>query len=344
MNQFYIYILLAFLSYGGVHLIRRYAEKRQLLDAPSERSSHSTPTPRGGGLMIVLLVTGAGLWSVVEAGFPRGLIYVLCGIIIAWLGWHDDLHSLSPRLRFSVQSLIALISILSLGYFKSVTIPLFGELQLGAVGFIITFLWIVGLTNAYNFMDGIDGMAGGVAFAGGIGWMLLSVNMENTFAFWIGLAVSASSLGFLFHNWSPAKIFMGDVASTFLGYTFAVLPLLSADEGGDALMLGTLLMWTFIMDAGVTFIQRLIRRENVLAAHRSHLYQRLVAGGYTHANISFMFMVFTFVAVRLTLAWSQGAVIAPILIILGLPGIWIILSRHASHLNNSLDTKDAKNL
>lgn len=302
--------------------------------------------------MIVLLVTGAGLWSVFEAGFDtlnlsgfsRGLIYIACGIVIAWLGWRDDLHPLSPRLRFSVQSLVALISILSLGYFKSVTIPLFGELQLGAVGFIITFLWIVGLTNAYNFMDGIDGMAGGVAFAGGIGWMLLSVNMENTFVFWIGLAVSASSLGFLFHNWSPAKIFMGDVASTFLGYTFAVLPLLSADEGGDALMLGTLLMWTFIMDAGVTFIRRLIRRENVLAAHRSHLYQRLVAGGYTHANISFMFMVLTFVAVRLTLAWSQGAVIAPILIILGLPGIWIILSRHASHLNNSLDTKDAKNL
>lgn len=296
--------------------------------------------------MIVLLVTAAGLWSVYanvepdrsEAGFYRGLIYVIGGVVIAWLGWRDDLHSLSPRLRFGVQSLAALASVLGLGYFKSVTIPLFGELQLGAAGFIITFLWIVGLTNAYNFMDGIDGLAGSVAFAGGIGWMLLSVNMENTFAFWVALAVSASSLGFLFHNWSPAKIFMGDVSSTFLGYTFAVLPLLSADEGGDALMLGTLLMWTFIMDAGVTFIQRLMRRENVLAAHRTHLYQRLVAGGYSHSTISFMFMVLTFAAVRLTLAWSQGAVIAPILIIIGLPAIWVILSRHASQIN-AKDTK-----
>ncbi|MDP1714317.1 MAG: glycosyltransferase family 4 protein [Anaerolineales bacterium] len=343
MNQFYIYILLALLSYGGVHLIRRYAEKRQLLDAPNERSSHVSPTPRGGGLMIVLLVTGAGLWSVFEAGFDtlnlsgfsRGLIYIVCGIIIAWLGWRDDLHSLSPRLRFSVQSLVALISILSLGYFKSVTIPLFGELQLGVVGFIITFLWIIGLTNAYNFMDGIDGMAGGVAFAGGIGWMMLSGNMQNTFAFWVALAVSASSLGFLFHNWAPAKIFMGDVASTFLGYTFAVLPLLSADEGGDALMLGTLLMWTFIMDAGVTFIRRAVKGEQIFSAHRTHLYQRLVIGGYKHAAISTLYIFLTLVAGLLSYAWSWGRPYAPLLIILGLPLIWILLSVHAKRLENA---------
>lgn len=336
------YPFILVLSYLGVWIIRRYAEKRSILDHPNERSSHSTPTPRGGGLMIVLLVTVTGLWSIYDAGFYRGLIYIACGIIIAWLGWRDDLHSLSPRLRFGVQSLVALASVLGLGYFKSVTIPLFGELQLGVVGFVITLLWIIGLTNAYNFMDGIDGLGGGVAFAGGIGWMLLSMNMENQFAFWIALAVSAGSLGFLFHNWSPAKIFMGDVSSTFLGYTFAVLPLLSADAGGDALMLGTLLMWTFIMDAGVTFIQRAIRRENVLAAHRTHLYQRLVAGGYSHAAISFMFIVLTSVAVGLTLAWSQGAVVAPVLIIIGLPAIWIVLSRHATQLLNATDTKDTK--
>ena len=344
MTPTFAYPLILVLSYLGVWIIRRYAEKRSILDHPNERSSHSTPTPRGGGLMIVLLVTAAGLWAVYEAGFTRGLIYIVCGLVIAWLGWRDDLHSLSPRLRFVVQGLVALASVLGLGYFKSVTIPLFGQLPLGVVGFVITFLWIVGLTNAYNFMDGINGLAGGVAFAGGIGWMLLSVNMENTFAFWVALAVSASSLGFLFHNWSPAKIFMGDVSSTFLGYTFAVLPLLAADEGGDALMLGTLLMWTIIMDAGVTFIRRAIRRENIFAAHRTHVYQRLVSGGYSHGNISFMFIVLTFVAVRLTLAWSQGAAIAPVLIIIGLPAIWVVLYRHAEQLNslNTTDTKDTK--
>ena len=296
------------------------------------------PTPRGGGLAIVVLVTGAGLWSASDAGFSHALIYIVCGIIIAYLGWRDDVSSLSTRVRFAVQGLVAAVSIYGLGYFKTVTIPLFGELHLGVIGVIITFLWIIGLTNAYNFMDGIDGIAGGVALAGGLGWMMLASNMRNAFVFWIALAIAASSLGFLAHNWSPAKIFMGDVASTFLGYTFAVLPLLSADQGGDALMLGTLLMWTFIMDAGVTFIRRALKRENVFSAHRTHLYQRLVIGGYPHHMISTLYLMLTLLAGVLSFEWSRGSQLAPPLIILGLPLIWILLSRHAK----SLTAKNAK--
>ena len=132
---------------------------------------------------------------------------------------------------------------------------------------------------------------------------------------------------------------MGDVASTFLGYSFAVLPLIAVDKEGDALMLGTLLMWTFIMDAGVTFIQRLIKREKVYSAHRSHLYQRLIRGGYTHAMISSLYIVLTLVAVRLSSEWAQGNQMAPPLILFGLPLIWMILSVHASRLRNSLNTK-----
>jgi len=299
------------------------------------------PMPRGGGLAIVVIVTGVGLWSANEAGLYHALIYIVCGLVIAWLGWRDDVSSLSTRVRFGVQSLVAAVSIYGLGYFKVVTIPLFGELHLGVVGIIITFLWIVGLTNAYNFMDGIDGIAGGVALAGGLGWMLLASNMHNDFVYWIALAVAAGSLGFLGHNWSPAKIFMGDVASTFLGYTFAVLPLLSADQGGDALMLGTLLMWTFIMDAGVTFIRRLVQREKLFAAHRTHLYQRLVLGGYSHAKISALYLTLTLLAGVLSYEWSWGSRLAPPLIIIGLPLIWILLSRHAKTLTTT-DTKGTK--
>lgn len=336
MSSLVVFSILAFLSYILVYQIRRYAERRQILDHPNERSSHSMPTPRGGGVAIVVLVTGTGLWSAREAGWNHALIYLVCGIIIAWLGWRDDVHSLSARVRFAVQGLVAAASIYGLGYFKTVTIPLFGELHLGVVGIIITFLWIIGLTNAYNFMDGIDGIAGGVALAGGLGWMMLASNMRNDFVFGIALAIAASSLGFLVHNWHPAKIFMGDVASTFLGYTFAVLPLLSADRGGDALMLGTLLMWTFIMDAGLTFIRRALKRENVLAAHRTHLYQRLVIDGYPHHIVSTLYLMLTLLAGVLSYEWSSGSYIAPPLIIIGLPLIWIVLSRHAK----SLTTKD----
>ena len=338
MTQFYFFILLTILSYISVYLIRRYAERRQIVDHPNERSSHSMPTPRGGGLAIVILVLGTGLWFASAAGWSRSLIYIACGAVIAYLGWRDDIRSLSSRFRFTVQALVAVISIIGLGYFKAVTIPLFGELQLGVIGILITFLWIIGLTNAYNFMDGIDGMAGGVAFAGGVGWMLLAFNtgyLVNSFAFWVAFAIAASSLGFLAHNWSPAKIFMGDVASTFLGYSFAVLPLIAIDKEGDSLMLGTLLMWTFIMDAGVTFIQRLVKREAVFSAHRSHLYQRLIKRGYTHSAISSLYMVLTLVAVRLSYEWARGIQIAPVLIILGLPFIWIVLSIHAAQPNDA---------
>ena len=330
------FILLTIISYILVYLIRRYAERRQILDHPNERSSHSMPTPRGGGLAIVLLVTGAGLWFVKEASLSRNLVYIICGLIIAFLGWRDDTHSLSPRVRFAVQSLVAVASIWGLGYFSSVTIPLFGKLSLGVVGIVITFLWIIGLTNAYNFMDGIDGMAGGVAFAAGLGWVLLTSNipyLANSFVFWIALAIAASSLGFLCHNWHPAKIFMGDVASTFLGYTFAVLPLMAANKEGDALMLGTLLMWTFIMDAGVTFIRRALKRENIFAAHRTHLYQRLVIGGYTHAAVSAMYIVLTLVALRLASACGDGSQLASVLILFGLPLTYYVLNRHANTLN-----------
>jgi UDP-N-acetylmuramyl pentapeptide phosphotransferase/UDP-N-acetylglucosamine-1-phosphate transferase len=340
VNPPFAFLLLTSLSYSGIYLIRRYAEKRRLLDHPNERSSHVVPTPRGGGLAIVLLVLGPGLLSVMEMGFEKSLIYVLGGAAIAWLGWRDDLHSLSPRLRFAVQAIVAGLSIWGLGYFKVVTIPLVGELSLGAIGIAITFLWIIGLTNAYNFMDGIDGLAGGVALSAGIGWMWLASNMNNAFAFWIALAVTAGSLGFLGHNWSPASIFLGDVGSTFLGYSFAVLPLISSDQGGDTLMLGTVLMWTIIMDAGVTFIQRLLRRENVFAAHRSHLYQRLVLSGYKHETVSALYIVLTLLAGLLSFEWSQGHQIAAPLIFWGLPLIWIILSIHAARLRNAaLKTK-----
>jgi len=336
MTPILLFISLTILSYLGVWIIRRYAERRQLLDHPNERSSHSMPTPRGGGLAIVLLVTGTGLSFVRTEDLSRNLVYIVCAIVIAFLGWRDDTHSLSPRVRFAVQGLVAAASIWGLGYFSSVTIPLFGKLQLGVVGIVITFLWIIGLTNAYNFMDGIDGIAGGVAFAAGLGWVLLTSNipyLANSFVFWIALAIAAGSLGFLGHNWHPAKIFMGDVASTFLGYSFAVMPLMAANKEGDALMLGTLLMWTIIMDAGVTFIRRTLKRENVFAAHRTHVYQRLVIGGYTHSQVSTMYIVLTLVALRLASAWGDGSQLASALILFGLPLTYYVLNRHANTLN-----------
>jgi UDP-N-acetylmuramyl pentapeptide phosphotransferase/UDP-N-acetylglucosamine-1-phosphate transferase len=330
-----VFFLLTVLSYISVIYIRRLALQHQILALPNERSSHSIPMPRGGGLAIVILVLGTSLWVANQVEVNRSLVYISLGAILALVGWRDDVFSLSPNYRFIVQGLVATISILGLGYFRVVRIPLLGELDLGAVGIVITFLWIIGMINAYNFMDGIDGMAGGVAVMAGLGWMILSSNVQNPFVFWVALSIAATSLGFLAHNWPPARIFMGDVASTFLGYSFAVLPLLSADQTGDALTVGTLLMWTVIMDTFVTFLRRLIKGENVFSGHRSHLFQQLVLGGYKHGTISFLYILLTFLAALLSYEWSHGDQVAPLLIFLGLPLIWILLSIHAARLQSA---------
>lgn len=336
-----VFILLAILSSFGVAYFRRIAWKYQILDKPNERSSHSMPIPLGGGLAIALLVLATGAWFANEVDWRRSLIYIVSASIIAWMGWRDDVHKLPALFRLIVQTLIAVASIWGMGYFKVVAVPLFGELQLGVVGIVITILWIVGLTNAYNFMDGIDGNAGGVAFSAALGWMWLAADTEKWFVFWIALAIAASSLGFLGHNWTPARVFMGDVGSTFLGYTFAVLSLVSADPSGDALLIGTLLMWIVIMDSFMTFLGRLIKGENVFTGHRLHLFQRLVLGGYKHTTISLLYILLTSIAAVLAYLWSQDDSVAPLLIFFALPSIWILLSIHATRLRSAASDENS---
>ena len=338
MHQIAAFSLLAVLSYIGIFYIHYLALQHKIMDYPSERSSHSIPMPLGGGLAIVIPVLATSAWMANEIDWKRSLIYIVSGSIIAWMGWRDDVRSLPAGFRLLVQALVAVISMWGMGYFKVITLQPSGQLPLGVFGVIITFLWIVGLTNAFNFVDGIDGMAGGVAFSAGLGWMWLAVNLRNPFAFWVALAIAASSLGFLGHNWSPAKIFMGDVASTFLGYSFAVLSLITADQRGDAVLISTLLMWTVIMDAGVTFIGRLIRRENVFSHHRSHLFQRLVISGYKHSTISSLYIVLTLLAAYLSRIWLKGSVLAPLLIFAGLLLIWSLLNIYAARLRSTDST------
>ena len=314
----------------GVRLILPWLRGR-VLDHPNARSSHTQPTPRGGGIVVVAVLIVA-LWAIAlgnNAPLRHVAIITMELGALALVSWIDDRRGAPVWLRLAVQLAAVSAGLANIG------LAAFAERNgispwLLAIPLGLAWMWFV---NLYNFMDGIDGIAGGVALSAALGWMFLATRANQDFVFWVALAVAAGSLGFLFHNWSPAKIFMGDAGSTFLGYTFAVLPLLSASEGGDALMLGTLLMWTFIMDAGVTFIRRALKRENVFAAHRTHVYQRLIIGGYKHAQVSALYILLTLLAAALAYAWSWGQPYAPPLIIFGLPLLWLILSRYVRNLN-----------
>jgi UDP-GlcNAc:undecaprenyl-phosphate/decaprenyl-phosphate GlcNAc-1-phosphate transferase len=275
-----------------VGAVLRWTHKYRILDVPNERSSHSQPTPRGGGLAIAVLVVLAWAASAIwwNNFQPRLYFGYLCSaVLIAAVSWSDDVWDLSRVVRFAVHSAAAAIVLLTCGWGREAALPFLGEFSLGWLGLPLTFAWIVGLTNAYNFMDGIDGIAAGQAIVAGIGWMLVGGMLADGPYLVLGLAVAASSLGFLFHNWPPAKIFMGDVGSAFLGFTFAFLTVSCSQKGPNGVRLAelsVLFLWPFVFDSILTFFRRLRKRENVFAAHRSHLYQRLVQTGMTHGKVS----------------------------------------------------------
>jgi UDP-N-acetylmuramyl pentapeptide phosphotransferase/UDP-N-acetylglucosamine-1-phosphate transferase len=297
---------LVYLSTGGLILclawltlfpLQRCLDRWQAIDIPNERSSHSRPTTRGGGVIIVVLTLGSLLalsllWPALSLG--AALIYALGAALIAAVSWLDDLRSLSSRVRFGVHSVGALIALAGFGYWSRVTLPLIGELPLGWLGLPLTFFWIVGLTNAYNFMDGIDGIAGSQAVVGGLAWAAIGAAIGQPLVAALGTLVAASSLGFLGHNWSPARIFMGDVGSAFLGYSFALLPLIAAAprDAGYATqtpLAGLLVVWPFVFDTALTIVRRWRNGENIFAAHRSHLYQRLIIAGYSHRAVTLLY-------------------------------------------------------
>jgi Fuc2NAc and GlcNAc transferase len=303
-----VFIVSAFLlTYFGVGAFRRWSVQREILDVPNERSSHTVPTPRGGGLVIVsvclLFYTIYAFFTAREFSFG----YFTGAILIAVVSWFDDLKSVSSALRFLVHAIGAALAIYSLGYWRKIYLPFAGEVDSGLVGALVTFFWIIWLTNAYNFMDGIDGIAGTQGFTAGIGWLIIGLFFKLEITGFLGGVLAVSNLGFLMHNWQPAKIFMGDVGSAFQGYTFAVIPLIAFGEmqGGQSrlTLAAVLLVWMFVFDTLFTFFRRLLRGEKFWRAHRSHLYQRLVISGYSHRFVTILYGFLSFVILASVLFW-----------------------------------------
>lgn len=301
------------LSYLGVSKYSKWAIKKRILDIPNERSSHTEPVPRGGGVVIVALTLG-GMFLFQIFGYCTSwaifLSFITGALVVAGVSWLDDLHSLPVGLRLAGQSLAALMAIAFIGYLPDVTFPVVGKIHLGLLGVPLAFFWIVGMTNAYNFMDGIDGIAAGHAILAGLWWSVLGWILNQPPLMIIGTLLACSSMGFLAHNWSPARVFMGDVGSAFLGYTFAILPLLAnlawvkGENWDGGFLVGILINGPFLVDTIFTFTRRLYHGENVWRAHRTHIYQRLVIAGYSSSFVSLLYMGLSFLSGMAALIWS----------------------------------------
>jgi glycosyltransferase WbpL len=292
-------------------LLAAWARRRNLLDIPNERSSHQVATPRIGGVAFALSLLAA-LWLAhvgAHSVSPSAWLVVAAACGLALVGLIDDFRPLPALLRLAIQVGISIL--VAANATPPAAIPT-------AVSIVVITLWTTAATNAFNFMDGIDGIGGGQAIAAGVGWLLVGRLIGSDDVALLGLLGAAAPAGFLLYNWAPAKVFMGDVGSAFLGFLFAALPAVAGQARLELWVCAVLLLWPFLFDTALTLMQRIYRRENILAAHRSHLYQRLTASGLSHARVAVLYTVLAFtgvIAAVVVVSDSPGAPVIAVVIV-----------------------------
>src|SRR3990167_11169556 len=292
MNFFFVSAgLLLILSLLFTYLIRIVSLKKNIVDIPNHRSSHQVSTPRGGGLAFVFLFYAA-LFLLFQQRFIQHpiLLSLLGGIPIACVGYCDDLFGVKAKWRGLIHMLSAIWALAWLGGVPLITI---GAVSYHApmLFFMVATFITVWFVNLYNFMDGIDGLGGMEAvFVSSIAGCILLYGGVYSIAF-ICLALSVAVAGFLVFNWPPAKIFMGDVGSGFLGFIFADLMWITNNYHQLSFPFWWILLSVFIGDASYTLIYRMIQKKNWKQAHREHAYQRLTQAGVTHKHMTLSIFV-----------------------------------------------------
>lgn len=274
MSYWWIVPVVAFVSFVMTAVLRRYALSRSIIDIPNARSSHSVPTPRGGGVAIVLAFLAVlplvGWLDLVP--WPSLVAAGGAGMVIAVLGFMDDHGHIAARWRLAGHFAAAAWALFWINGLAPLNI--FGwALDLGLAGNVLAAVYIVWMLNLYNFMDGIDGIASVEAICACLGACLLYVLGGHPQMIWLPLLLAAAVGAFLVWNFPPAKIFMGDAGSGFLGITLAFFSLQAAWVKSDFFWAWLILLGVFVVDATCTLVRRLVRGDKVYEAHRSHAYQ-----------------------------------------------------------------------
>lgn len=296
--QLGVLLLVLVVAWYGTGAVRRFALARAMLDVPNERSSHSVPTPRGGGLAVVIPVLAGVLLSVPLGWIEPNLAIALvpaCGAVAA-VSWFDDRRGLAVRFRLLVHFAAALWVVYRIG-------PVPSALGWGAP--VIAVLGLVWLSNLFNFMDGIDGLATTEALCVALVGGLLCWRNGDLEVAWLAGLLLAGSAGFLPWNWQPARVFIGDVGAVFMGFMLGVLGLLAYRRGDVSPVGWGLLLGVFIVDATLTLLRRLLRGERLGTAHKSHAYQRAVQAGLSHARVVEAVLIVNFVLALLV--WAAVA-------------------------------------
>jgi Fuc2NAc and GlcNAc transferase len=269
-------------------LMRSYALQHDFLDVPNLRSSHTAPTPRGGGVAIVLAFLASVLVLVLLGKIDTGVVLALIagGGITALVGFIDDRRPQSAGVRFAVHLVAAGSALILIGGIAGRAFVNLGVHSIW-VGWLLALATLVWATNLFNFMDGIDGIAASEAvFIAGAGAGFNWYYGGEAGLTAVMLCLAAASLGFLHWNWPPARIFMGDVGSGFLGFSIAVLGIAQARTAIIPIEVWGILGGVFLVDATATLLRRIARGDRWFQAHRMHAYQHLARRWRAHLPVT----------------------------------------------------------
>ena len=297
------------------------------MDIPNERSSHLTPTPRGGGIAFVATSLVGFLLILINSELDRADLLALCcaGVIVAIAGHLDDRQKISGAIiRLGFHALGAIILIVGIGFPSQIS--LFDRtVNTGVISSILGVFYLVWLLNLFNFMDGTDGIAASEAIFVCLAGAILNYHVLSDINFIsAAIVLATSTLGFLLYNWSPAKIFMGDVGSGYLGIVIGGLSLTAAKQQPDLLWVWIILLAVFVSDATITLIRRLLRKQKPHVAHRSHAYQHLVIRFNSHSKVALIVLAtnvvwllpIAFLVANKQLTGTTGVVVAYIPLLL----------------------------
>lgn len=274
-----IYIVLLTISFLLTFIIKNYAIKKSLVADVNERSSHTVPTPHGGGVAIAITwFIGLSYLYVIDQIDSTLFYSLIIGFIISIVSFFDDIYELSPKVRLTSQAFVSVVGLMVLGGLDSLNFGIF-VIENTIVNNIIAFIAIIWFINLYNFLDGINGYAGSEAiFLSLAGLIIFSGSHFGVLAVCV--------LGFLFWNWNKAKIFMGDVGSTLLGYNIAIFTIYYTNLSNENLWIWLILFGLFWFDATLTLLRRKLNGEKLSQAHKKHAYQRLTQSGWSHYKVT----------------------------------------------------------
>jgi len=277
MIELLLFLFIAVVSFILTKIIRQYSLKNKLIDFPNKRSSHSLPTPRGGGVSVILIFFTSLLcfWYIDYIQDYKLIISIIAGgSLIAVIGFMDDHNHIPAKWRFLIHIGATLISLSFLSDLPTITFFAF-QINFSIFTILLYMLVLVWMSNLYNFMDGIDGIASVEAISVLLSAALIMYFHDNTSKPYILIILASSVLGFLIMNWPPARIFMGDACSGFLGFTIGLLAISTSSSEGINLWCWLILLSVFIIDATYTLTKRVIIGDKWYEAHRSHAYQIL---------------------------------------------------------------------